>query len=108
MADYIYTSDGTPQGFRLSNHIYTIDGTPVGRVFAEKVYSLDGSYVGAIVNNMVVDRPGVSRRAMPAQPTPPKASPPAGGETRRPIGETFPDCFGLLTGGEPVAEPAAE
>jgi hypothetical protein len=108
MADYIYTSEGRPQGFRLSNHIYTLDGTPVGRVFAEKAYCLDGTYVGMIVNNMVVDRSDVSRRSLPPSLSPPRAAPPSGGETRRPIGEAFPDAFGLLVaagvGNEPLSQ----
>jgi hypothetical protein len=110
MADYIYTTEGRPQGFRLSNHIYALDGTPIGRVFAEKAYCLDGTYVGLIVNNMIVDRAGVSRRSLPPSLSPPRAVPPTGAETRRPIGEAFPDAFNLLlTAGadeEPLAQPS--
>ena len=96
MADCIYTSDGQPQGFRLSGHIYALDGKPIGRVFAEKAYRLDGTYVGAVVNNMVVDKPNVSRRSMPAAPPPAPAVPPHGLVSRRPVCESFPDCFDLL------------
>jgi hypothetical protein len=99
MSDYLYTRDGRAQGFRLNGHIYAIDGTPVGRVVAEKAYRLDGTYVGALVNNMVVDRAGVSRRSLRPEPRPPQAEPPRTAEARRPIGETFPDCFGELAGG---------
>ncbi|HEX2763630.1 MAG TPA: hypothetical protein VHM92_07270 [Allosphingosinicella sp.] len=105
MADYLYTSDGSPQGFRLGAFIYAMDGTPVGRVFAEKAYRLDGSYAGAVINNMIVDRPGVSRRSLPAYSAPEPAVPPANRETRRPVGESFPDCFDRLIVGE-AAEAA--
>ena len=97
MADFLYSSEGRPQGFRLGSHIYAIDGTPVGRVFAEKAYRLDGHYVGALVNSMVVDRPDVSRRSLPSAPPPPRGVPPVNAEARHPIGESFPDCFGHLT-----------
>ena len=93
MADYLYTSEGRPQGFRLSSYIYAIDGTPLGRVFAEKAYRLDGTYVGAVINNMVVDKPDVSRRSLRSDSTPPMAMPQTNVASRRPIGETFPDCF---------------
>lgn len=96
MADYLYTSDGSPQGFRLGAFIYAMDGAPLGRVFAEKAYRLDGSYAGAVINNMVVDRPGISKRSMPPCPAPPRAEPPPSRETRRPVGECFPDCFERL------------
>lgn len=100
MADYIYRIDGSPQGFRLGAFIYAMDGTPVGRVFAEKAYRLDGGYAGAVINNMIVDRPGISTRSLPAQDAPPSAAPPVGGETRRPVGESFPECFDRLTASE--------
>lgn len=97
MADYLYTSDGSPRAFRVGDHIHAMDGTPVGRVFAEKAYRLDGTYVGAVINNMIVDRPGVSRRSRPPVAAPPPAAPPASGaEQRRPVVETFPDCFERL------------
>ena len=96
MADYLYSSDGSPRAFRLGDHIHAMDGTPVGRVFAEKAYRLDGTYVGAVINNMIVDRPGVSRRSRPPVPAPPPAAPPPGAEQRRPVCEMFPDCFELL------------
>lgn len=99
--DYLYTSDGEAQGFRLGDHIYALDGAPIGKVFAEKAYRLDGAYVGAVINNMVVDKPGVSRRSMRPCPVPPNAAPPHDVQGRRPIGETWPDCFGgLLAEGE--------
>ncbi len=94
--DYIYAADGKPQGFRLSEYIYTLDGTPVGRVMAEKAYRLDGTYVGCVVNNMIVDRPGVSRRSIRAHPRPEKAALPQNVEDRRPVGPSFPDCFEQL------------
>ena len=97
MSDYLYASDGSPRAFRLGDHIHAMDGTPIGRVFAEKAYRLDGTYVGALVNNMIVDRPGVSRRSRPPEPAPPPAVPPSrGAEQRRPVCEMFPDCFGRL------------
>ena len=96
MADYIYASDGRAQGFRLGNHIYAMDGMPLGRVWAEKVYTFAGSYVGAIFNNMVVDRPNVSRRKLPPIPVPARIAPRGTAETRRPSAEPYPDCFGLL------------
>ncbi|MEA2998193.1 MAG: hypothetical protein QOK17_26 [Sphingomonadales bacterium] len=96
LADFLYATDGNPQGFRLGAHIYAMDGRPVGRVFAEKAYRLDGCYVGAVINNMVVDRPGVSRQSRPSAPLPAPVAPPRGAEHRRPVGETFPDCFALL------------
>ncbi|MFN3388504.1 MAG: 4-fold beta flower protein [Allosphingosinicella sp.] len=111
MADFLYTSEGRPQGFRLGNHVYAIDGTPVGRVFAEKVYAMDGAYVGALVNNMVVDRPDVSRRAMPPAEAPAPAVPPARAEPRRPVSQSWPDCFALLLAREDevaAPEPAGE
>jgi hypothetical protein len=106
MADYLYTSDGSPQGFRLGAFIYAMDGTPVGRVFAEKAYRLDGSYAGAVINNMIVDRPGVSTRSLPAHAPPPRAAPPIGGETRRPVGESFPECFDRLVDAHEAVEAA--
>ena len=96
MADYIYAADGHPQGFRLSNHIYDLAGTPVGRVWAEKVYTLSGHYVGAMVNHMVVDKPGVSRRGLPPVERPANARPAGSAEPRRPMGEAAPDVFGHL------------
>jgi hypothetical protein len=96
MADYIYTSEGRPQGFRRGDHIYAMDGIPLGRVWAEKAYSLAGDYVGAVINNMVVDRPGVSTRAIKPVSRPDNAVPPHGAEARRPIGEPLADCFHLL------------
>ena len=107
--DYLYTTDDEPQGFRIGGHIYALDGTPVGRVFAEKAYRLDGTYVGAVVNNMVVDRPDVSRRSLRPSPIPPKAALPENVQGRRPIGETWPDCFrGLLAEAQGAAAAAAE
>ena len=103
MADYLYTSDGNPRAFRLGDNIHAMDGTPVGRVFAEKAYRLDGTYVGAVINNMVVDRPGVSRRNRPPLPAPLPAAPSRGAETRRPVCETFPDCLGQLVETEGAA-----
>lgn len=101
MADFIYSSEGRPQGFRLSSHIFAIDGTPLGRVFAEKVYSFAGDYVGMLLNNMILDKPNVSRRGMPAATAPAPAQPLGGGETRRPVCEVFPDAFpALLRAGE--------
>ena len=97
MADYIYSSQGSPQAFRLGDYIYAMDGDPIGRVFAEKAYRLDGRYVGLIVNNMVLDKPDVSRRNMPPSPVPPRAAPPQGAGFRRPVCEAYPDCFDLLT-----------
>jgi hypothetical protein len=103
VADYLYASDGRPCAFRLGNHIHAMDGRPVGRVFAEKAYRLDGTYVGAVINNMIVDRPGISRRSRPPEPAPPPAAPATGAEQRRPVCETFPDCFERLL----VSEEAA-
>jgi hypothetical protein len=96
VADYLYAGDGSPQGFRLGPYIYAMDGMPVGRVFAEKAYRLDGTYVGAVINNMIVDRPGISRRSRPSEPAPPRAAPAARAERRRPVCEMFPDCFEQL------------
>jgi hypothetical protein len=96
MADHIYAADGRPQGFRLDDNIHDLDGTPLGRVWAEKVYTFGGTYVGAIFNNMVVDRPNVSRRRLPAVPVPARAAPRQGAEARRPIGIPYADCFNLL------------
>jgi hypothetical protein len=96
MADFIYNPDGDPQGFRLSNHVYDLAGTPLGRVWAEKVYDLHGQYVGALVNNMVVDKPFVSRRALQPVMLPTHAPPPSGAERRRPVGTSYPDVFHLL------------
>jgi hypothetical protein len=103
MADYLYTSQGSPQGFRLGPFIYAMDGTPLGRIFAEKAYRLDGSYVGAVINNMIVDRPGVSRRSRAPEPAPPRAAASASAEQRRPVCETFPDCFERLLADEAIA-----
>jgi hypothetical protein len=96
VADYLYSSDGSPRAFRLGDHIHAMDGTAVGRVFAEKAYRLDGTYVGAVINNMIVDRPGISRRNRPPLAAPPAAMPPRGAEQRRPVCETFPDCLDRL------------
>lgn len=97
MADYIYDTHGSPRGFRLSDYIYAMDGTPLAKVFAEKVYNLGGDYVGLIMNNMVLDRPGVSRRSMPPSSRPEPVAPVHGAECRRPICEAYADCFDLLT-----------
>ncbi len=96
MADYIYASDGEPRGYRLSNFIYALDGVPLGRVFAEKAYRFDGTYAGALINNMVVDKPDVSKRSIPAAAPPPAMAPVRGAETRRPIGTYYADCFERL------------
>jgi hypothetical protein len=96
MAYFIYSTAGEPQGFRLGEHIFTMDGVPVGRVFAEKVYKLGGSYVGVLINNMVLDKSGVSRRSLPPVSAPPHAQPPRGAEMRRPVCEAFADSFELL------------
>jgi hypothetical protein len=95
MADNIYAADGSPRGFRLSNYIYALDGTPIGRVFAEKAYRFDGSYVGALINGMIVDKPEVSRRRI-APITPPPPMPMQHAESRRPIGQSYVDCFDKL------------
>jgi len=106
VADYLYSTEGVPQGFRIGQWIYRMDGRPVGRTFAEKAYRLDGSYVGAVINNMVVDRPGVSTRSIaPCEPPPAATTPPAA-ETRRPVGEAYPDCFERLL--EPEDDAAAD
>lgn len=96
MADYLYSSEGFPKGFRLGDHIYAMDGEPIGRVFAEKAFTLEGHYVGLIVNNMVLDKPGVSRRSMPPSPAPEPAAPAHGAGSRRPVCEAYADCFDLL------------
>jgi hypothetical protein len=96
MADHIYSSSGIPQGFRLGDYIYDLEGEPIGKVFAEKAYTLEGVYVGLIVNNMVLDKPGVSRRAMAPAAIPPRATPPAPGGYRQSVCESYPDCFDLL------------
>ena len=96
MADYLYSSMGEPQGFRLGDYIYAMDGRPVGKVFAEKAYALNGEYVGLIVNNMVLDKPGVSRRNMPPITNVPVAEPSRLGEHRRPVCEGYADCFDRL------------
>ena len=96
MADYLYTSMGEPQGFRLGDFIFAMDGRPIGKVFAEKAYALDGEYVGLIVNNMVLNKPGVSRRNMPPVTNLPPAEPPRLGEHRRPVCEAYADCFERL------------
>lgn len=106
MADYLYSTDGVPQGFRIGPWIYRMDGRPVGRTFAEKAYRLDGSYVGAVINNMVVDRPGVSSRGLAPCDAPPPAAAPPSAETRRPVGETYPDCFERLL--EPEVDAGAD
>lgn len=95
MADLIYAADGTPRGLRMSNHIYDLDGNPIGRVFAEKAYRLDGSYVGALINGMVVDKPGVSSRSIAPVDRPP-AVPKHSAEPRRPLGSAHADCFDSL------------
>ena len=100
MADYIYAADGNARGFRLSNHIYDLAGNPIGRVFAEKAYRLDGTYVGALINGMVVDKPGVSMRSINPVAPPPKA-PGLTAEPRRALGQNHADCFDrLLTAAE--------
>jgi hypothetical protein len=97
MADFIYNAEGDAQGFRLSNHIYDLAGVPLGRVWAEKVYDLHGEYVGALVNNMVVDKPAVSRKALQPVPRPPHTTPASRAESRRPVGTSYPDVFHLLS-----------
>ncbi len=97
MADYVYDAQGQPKGFRLGQYIYRMDGTAVGRVWAEKAYRLDGTYVGALHKNMVVDKPSVSRRNLPAVADPGKARPPGGAESRRPMDNGLIDVFHLLT-----------
>lgn len=94
--DYLYTTEGKPQGFRIGDHIYALDGTAIGKVFAEKAYRLDGTYVGAVINNMVVDKPDVSRRSTRPSAAPPNATLPRNVQDRRPVGESWPECFGGL------------
>ena len=109
MADYIYDTRGSPQGFRLGDYIYALDGMPLAKVFAEKVYNLGGDYVGLIINNMVLDKPGVSRRSMPPSSRPSPVAPVHGAEGRRPVCEAYADRFDLLihpAADEPAAEPA--
>ena len=106
MADYIYSTQGSPQGFRLGDYLYALDGTPLAKVFAEKVFNFSGDYVGLIMNNMVLDKPGVSRRSMPPASIPAPANPVHGAERRRPICEAFPDCFDLLSHPADDAESA--
>ena len=108
MADPIYAADGRPQGFRLDDNIYGLDGTPLGRVWAEKVYTFAGEYVGAIFNNMVVDRPNVSRRRLPPVPVPEPAAARGGSEARRPLAVPFADCFDLLLPSRPGEADAFE
>jgi hypothetical protein len=96
MADPIYAADGRPQGFRLDDNIYGLDGTPLGRVWAEKVYTFGGAYVGAIFNNMVVDRPNVSRRGLPPVAVPEPAAGRGRADARRPTALPYADCFELL------------
>jgi hypothetical protein len=105
MADYIYTAEGNPQGFRMGNFIYTMDGTPIGRVLAEKAYRLSGEYVGAVINGMVVDKPGLSTRRLPPIAPPPRMTPGDRPDHRRPLGPTFADVFEFLT--EQAPEPEA-
>jgi hypothetical protein len=100
MADYIFNSDGHPQGFRIGKFLYGMDGRAVGRVSAERAYRLDGSYVGVLFKNMVVDKPSVSRRSLPPAPDPGPTEPMVGAETRRPIGEPYADLFHLLLDGD--------
>ena len=108
MTDYIYSTEGRPHGFRLNGHIHDMEGRPVGRVCAEKVYTLNGEYVGAIINNMVVDKPGLSKRSLPARSRPKNVTVPAGAGDRRPIGEMPPDVFHLLTAPGKADEQAPE
>ena len=108
MADYIYSSQGSPQGFRLGDYLYAMDGTPLAKVFAEKVFDFNGDYVGLIMNNMVLDKPGVSRRSMPPASIPAPATPVHGAERRRPICESLADCFDLLTHPADEAEPTKQ
>lgn len=108
MADYLYTADGAPQGFRLGSYIYGLDGKAIGRVWAERAYRLDGAYVGALLKNMVVDKPSVSRRNLPPLPHPSDVRPAVGAEPRRPLGDQMPDVFALLTAGADEADEAAE
>ena len=104
MADFIYDTRGSPRGFRLGAYIYALDGTPLAKVFAEKVFNLAGDYVGLIMNSMVLDRPGLSRRSMPPSSRPSPVAPMHGAECRRPICEAYADCFDRLT--EPAADDA--
>lgn len=97
MADYIYSTQGAPQGFRLGSYIYELSGRAIGRVWAERAHRLDGTYVGALLKNMVVDKPSVSRRNLPPLPYPGDAPPAVGAEARRPLGDQLPDIFYLLT-----------
>jgi hypothetical protein len=108
MADYIYDTRGTPKGFRLGAYIYALDGTPLAKVFAEKVFNLAGDYVGLIMNSMVLDRPGVSRRSMPPSTRPSPVAPMHGAECRRPICEGYPDCFDRLIDPVPDDAPAEQ
>lgn len=107
MADYIYRSDGSPAGFRLGEHIFAMDGLPVGRVFAEKAYTLEGQYVGAIVNNMVLDKPGISRHRLRRFSPPEKAAPAKDAGRRMPVHEIFDDCFHLLEESDEAARASA-
>lgn len=96
MTDFIYSAEGYPKAFRLGSDIYALSGAPIGRIHAEKAYRLDGEYVGALVNKMILDKPGVSRRSLPPRSPPDDTLAQISVDRRRPVGEALPDVFDLL------------
>ena len=107
MADFIYNSEGRPQGFRLGSFIYDLDGAALGRVWAERVYRFDGSYVGVLFKNMVADKPSVSKRTLPPHARPENVAPISNIEGRRPIPNEYPDVFHMLKVETVEDEPAS-
>lgn len=103
MPDFVYDSDGRPQGFRIGNFVYDGTGQPVGQVSAERVYRLDGTYVGEMFRNMVVEKPVGARPNLRPIGAPKSVEPPMPDSSRGSGGHGFPDVFHRLIDRPPEA-----
>lgn len=110
MAMYVYSTRGEPVGFLYETFIHDFDGTPLGRIIGSRVHRFDGSYAGEWFKEMVVAKPGLAPRPMPAVAPPPRRSPPGRGMRRRVVVDYgYADAFDRLcdpAAGEAVSEAA--
>lgn len=106
MAMYVYSTDGEPIGFLYETTIHDLEGRPLGRIIGSRVHRFDGSYVGEWFKESVVERPGVSARALPPMAVPPsRPSPGRSWRRRAVVYYGFPDIFHRLYESETAADP---